>query len=90
MPVDDAARHPGRPMPKPTHGSYPPDDLPRYEPVTDPDHAASRRRAGTALQRGYAPYGRATATDGERVVDVQSVRWPSLPGGAAHARGPQP
>lgn len=55
----------------------PPDDLPRYRPLTGSDKESFSRHVSAALDLGYEPYGSPCVTsDGERVIFAQAVLRP--------------
>jgi hypothetical protein len=61
----------------PDQGS-PPSGLPRYRLLSGPDDDAFCHRVGAALELGYVLHGSPACTfDGNRVVVVQALIWPS-------------
>ena len=55
----------------------PPDGLPVYRLLTDPDDAAFCRRVSEALALGYRLHGSPAATfNGTQVIVAQAVLWP--------------
>jgi hypothetical protein len=58
--------------------------LPTYRILTGPDDAAFCHRVSEALALGYVLYGSpAAAFNGEHVIVVHAIVWPSVAGAAA-------
>ncbi len=56
----------------------PPSGLPSYRLLSGPDDDAFCHRVSAALELGYALHGSPACTfDGDRVVVVQALVWPS-------------